>query len=346
MSDPNYFDWLLSLHDELQTRAAPIVRVIVAGVRGSAPREAGACMLISASGETGTIGGGHLEFVATRTAREMLASPASAARLDRLSLGASLGQCCGGIVELWFQRYDATALPFLAEALQARRSGTTSVLATAGAAGVTPRLLTAEAAAHEGADLQRHDYEAILQQTSSGATLYEHIATRNTGLWLFGAGHVARALVHVMAPLPFDITWVDSREGFFPRSPPPNVRTLHSPAPADEVGAMHPGDWALVTTHSHDEDFSLCQALLQQGHFAWAGVIGSAPKTKRFHQRLAQRGFTAQQRARLTMPIGIGGIRSKEAAAIAVSVAAQLLQVREAQFAASNAPAERSTGTD
>ena len=99
---------------------------------------------------------------------------------------------------------------------------------------------------------------------------------------------------------------------------------------------MRRGDWALVMTHSHDEDFSICEALLRNSHFGWAGVIGSLPKATRFRQRLLQRDFSAQEISRLTMPIGIGGIRSKEAAAIAVAVAAQLLQERERRAVAAD----------
>ena len=102
---------------------------------------------------------------------------------------------------------------------------------------------------------------------------------------------------------------------------------------------MPPGGWALEMTHSHDEDMAICVALLADGRFGWAGVIGSAPKTQRFHQRLLARGFGAGQVARLTMPIGIGGIASKEPAAIAVAVAAQLLQLREARAHECAAPA-------
>jgi xanthine dehydrogenase accessory factor len=267
-------NWLATLHAELSAGRAPIVRVVVAATRGSAPRDAGACMLVAADREWGTIGGGHLELVATRTARDMLAAP-GATRRDRFSLGASLGQCCGGIVELWFQRCDIDDLPGIAEEL------------------------------------------------ARGVPLDE------TNLWLFGAGHVGRALVNVIAPLPFAVTWIDSREEMLRQALPENVRALHSPHPAEEVKDMPRDAWALVMTHSHDEDFAICEALLRDGKFGWAGVIGSQPKTKRFRQRLAQRGFAADAVARLTMPIGIGGIRSKEPAAIAVAVAAQLLQLRE-----------------
>ncbi|MEO7744215.1 MAG: XdhC family protein, partial [Usitatibacter sp.] len=114
---------------------------------------------------------------------------------------------------------------------------------------------------------------------------------------------------------------------------------IFAPQPADEVHEMPTGAFALVMTHSHDEDFAISEALLRHGRFGWAGVIGSASKAKRFRQRLQQRGFAEEAIARLTMPIGIDGIRSKEAAAIAVGVAAQLLQRREARDTAEARPA-------
>ena len=113
-------DWLATLVAGLRASGEPIVRVEVAATRGSAPRDAGASMLVSADREWGTIGGGHLELVATQTARGMLAAPAGSTRRDRVSLGASLGQCCGGIVELAFQRYDGADLASLEKLLEAR----------------------------------------------------------------------------------------------------------------------------------------------------------------------------------------------------------------------------------
>jgi xanthine dehydrogenase accessory factor len=326
-------DWLRTLHDRLAAGEAPLVRVVVAAVRGSAPREPGACMLVGAAAEHGTVGGGHLELVATQTARAMLQAPAGSARLDRFPLAAALGQCCGGIVELWFQRYDAADIPALAFALHARDSEPASVVASSMNPG-RPRaqLLDLATAMAEGAEALDQDATlAVLVQHADGPVLYERLATRVTELWLFGAGHVGRALVNVLSPLPFRVTWVDSREGMFPAMLPASVTPLHSPQPADEVADMPPDAWALVMTHSHDEDLALCEALLARGTFGWAGVIGSIPKTKRFRQRLAQRGFEAAAIARLAMPIGIGGIRSKEPGAIAVAVAAQLLLERESR---------------
>jgi xanthine dehydrogenase accessory factor len=329
-------DWLRTLHDQLQAGGAPIVRVVVANVRGSAPREAGACMLVAPHGEIGTIGGGHLEYVATRTARELLESPDASPRVDRFSLGASLGQCCGGIVELCFQRYAPGDIPFLAEALALREAGLAWAIASPASPGQAPtRVLSHAQALGEGAAaIDGDEQAAVLLERPQGALLYERIVPRVMRLWLFGAGHVAKHLVQVISPLPFAIEWVDSRENPWPRDLPANVRVVESMDPAGEVGDMRDGDWALVMTHSHDEDFAICQALLEQGRFGWAGVIGSLPKATRFRQRLAQRGFSAVQIERLVMPIGVGGIRGKEPASIAIAVAAQLLQLRDARVAA------------
>src|SRR5260221_602856 len=92
----------------------------------------------------------------------------------------------------------------------------------------------------------------------------------------------------------------------FPWRLPAGVRAIEPADPAEELRDMRRGDWALVMTHSHDEDFALCRALLERGDFGWAGVIGSLPKATRFRQRLLRRGFSPRQVARLVMPIGIG----------------------------------------
>lgn len=89
-------------------RAAIVVEV--AEALGSAPREAGARMLVAAEDAVGTVGGGHLELKALQTAREMLRTGETAAHVERFALGPSLGQCCGGAVTLRHRRLDAQAL--------------------------------------------------------------------------------------------------------------------------------------------------------------------------------------------------------------------------------------------
>ncbi len=93
------------------------------------------------------------------------------------------------------------------------------------------------------------------------------------------------------------------------------------------IEAAAPGGWYLVMTHSHDLDYALVRAILKRGDAAWIGLIGSATKRARFASRLAKEGLSADP---VRCPIGIGTIRSKAPHAIAISVAAELLQGLEA----------------
>jgi xanthine dehydrogenase accessory factor len=339
-------DWLSVIQTRLQDEAA-LIRVVVASVRGSAPREAGACMLVGASCIDGSIGGGQLELKATEIARQMLAQPAMPARLDRFALGATLGQCCGGAVNLWFERFDAGDCAFLSTALAARQRGEPAVLVTLPHAGgsikrllhtaETPSKLITDAAgapvARAAASLLAASADAapaLLVRMDRREALLERIDPRGLPLWLFGAGHVGRALVSVMAGLPFNISWLDSRDDELPASPPPHVSVRHAPDPAAVVGEAPAGAYFLVMTHSHDLDFDICRAILRRGDFAWAGLIGSDTKAACFNLRFGREDIAADAVARLVSPIGIGGINSKLPGAIAIAVAAQLLQLTEA----------------
>jgi xanthine dehydrogenase accessory factor len=345
-------DWLTAIGERLcsqpgQETPRTVVRVTVAAVRGSAPREPGACMLVGEHSEDGTIGGGHLELLATDIARQMLSETAGEhGRLDRFPLGATLGQCCGGIVELWFERFTAADLEFIEQALALRKNGMPLVLATtiSRLPATRHRLLdsaspTADAAATALLQENSGAPRTLLQHGAGGVdVLYERVDRETTPLWLFGAGHVGKALAKMFAELPLELTWVDSRDAIFPVEIPHNVRVAQYDVPADAVADAPANAMFLVLTHSHDMDFDICRAILERGEFAWAGLIGSKTKAARFVQRLRQRGFSSGSIARLTCPIGIDGIDSKLPAAIAVAVAAQVLQIIEAQRATRTQP--------
>jgi xanthine dehydrogenase accessory factor len=309
-------DWLAALVDRLAHEEA-VVRVVVSAVRGSAPREPGACMLVGASQVDGTIGGGHLEWKALEIARGMLQPGADESpRVDRFVLGATLGQCCGGAVELWFERIAAAHRDFFLDALAQRRSGAALAIATPRELGTrAPRALIAADPGDPRARLAGPDRDILV----------ERIDTGHVPLLLFGAGHVGRAIARVLAELPFDVTWVDERAEEFPASLPDNVTPLASDSPVDEVARAPRDAMYLVLTHRHDLDFDLCRAILRRGDFRWAGLIGSSAKAASFRKRLARQGVAPDRIARLTSPIGVRGIASKAPAAIAIGVAAQLL---------------------
>ena len=101
-------EWLKALRRLCDAGQSSIL-VSVIDAQGSTPRAAGARLVVTADSQDDTIGGGHLEWRAMEIAQEMLAAPGneSAPALQRFPLGPSLGQCCGGAVQLLFERIHA-----------------------------------------------------------------------------------------------------------------------------------------------------------------------------------------------------------------------------------------------
>ncbi|WP_103258519.1 xanthine dehydrogenase accessory protein XdhC [Tabrizicola aquatica] len=285
-----------------------VARVVIAGVEGSSPREVGASMLVFADGQSGTIGGGALEFEAAAKARLMLAEgivgTTGAPWIERVSLGPSLGQCCGGAVTLWTEVFEA--VPEAVAGVVARGVGdmplaVKRVLAAARGQGVRP---------------------------SPGLVagwLVEPVMEAKRQVWVWGAGHVGRALVSVLAPLPgIAVTWVDVGVERFPDGVPEGVTVVPASDPAvladhAPVGAEH-----LVLTYSHALDLELCHRLLLRG-FRSCGLIGSATKWGRFRSRLKALGHGAQDVARIRCPIGDPTL-GKHPQAIAIGVVAEMLK--------------------
>lgn len=333
--------WVTEL-DQLLAAGNDVVRIVVVATKGSAPREAGATMLVHSHGSFGTLGGGHLEFQAIALARELLDRSATATHSQRFTLGAALGQCCGGIVDLWWERFTAADRVLIAAATMQLQHGGGVVLASvvegqscqrelivAGTAPVSPVLSEAALTLLSAAAAQR----VRVLHRESDTVLLERLDRQNTPLWVFGAGHVGQALVSYLQELPFDITWVDSREEMFPTVLPANVTRRLSTAPAAEVCFAPDAAWFLVMTHDHQLDYAICAAILGRDSSGFIGLIGSRTKAARFSHRLTRQGY---QPERITCPIGIAGITGKAPAVIAVAVTAQLLQLREAQVVGSS----------
>lgn len=161
--------------------------------------------------------------------------------------------------------------------------------------------------------------------------LRRRLASCHPAVALFGGGHVGKALIEVLGSLPLEVLWVDSRDEIFPQSVPDNVACEHSDPVQSAVAQLVPGTAALIMSFSHAEDLDVVAACLmrqrQRADLAFIGLIGSQTKWATFRSRLIARGFSESELARVTCPIGIEGITSKEPEVIAVSVAAQILQV-------------------
>lgn len=337
-------EWLRELR-KLQARGEDCVRVTIMDVHGSAPREIGATMLVTAGDLRGSIGGGRLEYECARRAAERLRSPGlgqEPAR-TRFPLGAAMGQCCGGVVDVMFEYLPAAGSDWTREVLRLFGSRTAAVLVTsmAQSGSVSRALLTATdcegdlpgvVALAEGRDLLERGGVATCIRDGDTRTLLEPIEDRAFALALFGAGHVGSALVSVLSSLDCRVRWIDTRRDIFPARLPENVTCVESADPAREALAMPSGAFYLVMTHSHALDYEICEQILARGDFAWCGLIGSRSKRRRFEKRMRAQGMNEARIDTLTCPIGIPGLHGKKPAEIAVAVAAQLLQIRESRF--------------
>ncbi len=147
---------------------------------------------------------------------------------------------------------------------------------------------------------------------------------------LFGGGHVGRAVVDLLGRLPSQVFWVDSRDEVFPAGLPGNVQAEHADPVQAAVRDLAPGSSVLIMSFSHAEDLDIVAACLlrQRVHadLPFIGLIGSKSKWASFRQRLLARGFSEQELAGITCPIGLPGISGKQPEVIAIAAVAQLLQ--------------------
>lgn len=248
---------------ELERKGEPCVMVTVVEHKGSTPRDSGTKMLVTEHACYATIGGGHLEYKALKLARDMLLNGEQQMKVERFNLGASLGQCCGGMASI----------------------------------------------------------------------MLEPVVRARHHLVLFGAGHVAKALVHILATLPFRITWIDERASEFPAEQLSGVTQVVSDDPVGEIADQPAGSFYLVMTHNHQLDLELCANILRRQDARYFGVIGSKTKRKRFDYKLKERGFSEANLTQMICPIGISQVTGKHPAEIAVSVAGELISVYQRALA-------------
>lgn len=256
-------DWLAAV-EQLRSSRTPGVLVTVASVRGHAPREAGAKMVVTAAETWGSVGGGNLEAVAIEKARALGVET----QLVTVSLSDKAPyehgvQCCGGEVTLLLE-----PLPVV------------PAVAVFGVGHVGLELARI---------LARHDLDLHLVDSRPAQLAEERLAVLSDA--------VARVHVHEVPVLPELV-----------------------------LGELPPGAHVLVMTHDHGEDLALCDAALRTDGLGSIGLIGSSAKWTHFRGRLAGLGHADETIARITTPIGLSGIAGKDPAAIAVSVAASLLQ--------------------
>lgn len=166
---------------------------------------------------------------------------------------------------------------------------------------------------------------------AQAAALQQRLLADQVPIALFGAGHVGLALINLLGTLSMAVHWIDSRDQIFPGAVPDGVHCEHSDPVHGAVATLTPGSRVVVMSFSHAEDLDIVAACLRRHRehvdLPYVGLIGSKTKWASFRQKLLLRGFSEAEIAHVTCPIGVPGIADKRPQAIAVAVAAQILQV-------------------
>jgi len=319
-------DWISTALEALR-REGVVVLVTQCVVEGSAPREAGAKMLVMKDTFWGTIGGGNLEHHVLEQARSLLSRPDLMHLLQDYPLGPLLSQCCGGHVRVLLERFtdaDACWLAALGQQVQetgglileSRLKGEGARKCTRGSAksGLTERAPFAD----EFGEPLPHSRPPRDQC----AFYREFIALPLSPVYTFGAGHVGRALMKVLSVSDFPLHWYDARPEYEGGAGPVPVRLLASLGEA--VAALPPSAICIIVTHAHELDYQLTRAILARGDFLYCGLIGSKSKRARFLRRLASDNIPKAAVGRLTCPIGLPEIEGKTPFAVALSIAAEI----------------------
>ncbi|WP_085899220.1 xanthine dehydrogenase accessory protein XdhC [Kiloniella majae] len=285
--------------------------VTMTEVLGSAPREAGTRMIIRPDGGFhGTIGGGTLEWHVQAEAQKLMRNPKALLNFSQHALGPELGQCCGGAVKLLIEVFTKEQLHEVKELAAQEETGPFS----------TQGHFTADRVIREVIN-KTHNKLSF----DANGDILENFGEKKRQVYLYGAGHIGRALMLNIAALPFDLVWIDSRHNALPSVTAGNVEKIYTPTPVETLATAPDGAFIVIMTHSHSLDLDLVNAALAAERFAYVGVIGSDTKKARFKSRLKSFGMEKTNVEKLICPIGIDGIKSKHPAAIAASVTAELL---------------------
>lgn len=313
---PDIVDWYIS------GKQFALARVIATW--GSSPRRPGAAMIISAAGEVhGSVSGGCVESEVMEAAQHVLATGIP----QRLEFGIadetawSQGLSCGGKLSVWVE-------PFTPE----RWGGVLEPWQEALAANHRITLHT-PLRANELPFVRPSGSTAILEE--AGKAIFVQDFPPQNRVLLFGAGHVTLPLVKILNVMGMTCVVIDPRSVFTQKERFGDAEAKILTAWPQEVAAelnMGPSDFVVLLTHNPKiDDPALTLAL--NGNVAYIGALGSRKTQAKRRQRFLEKGFSAAQLDRIHGPVGLdlGGGRSPEE--IALSIAAQIVQVQNIRSA-------------
>lgn len=325
---------------ELLMTGEDVVLVTVTDSRGSVPRGAGARMLVGRQGRIcGTIGGGAVEHLAVQRSADALRHRSSLLENYRLHENEiqDIGMVCGGRVDVYFQYISSedkemmSLLDAVLEACACRREAWIVQKMESGKPGAISlcgkhRIIAGEEVPEE---VFQHLGEKPCSCGTKGMVFYCEKLFPSGIVYLFGGGHVAQALVPVLASVDFRCVVLEDREEFcrkelFPRAE--EVRMIRN----DRIGEfvdIRREDYVCVMTRGHKDD-TLIEAQVLRTPACYIGVIGSRRKAAAAAERLREEyGIQPEEIARIHTPIGLS-IGAETPAEIAVSIAAEMIRHR------------------
>lgn len=347
------------LFDRWNQNCDTVLVTIVAG-NGSIPRTTGAYMAVDHTGRIyGTIGGGNLEYQAVK--RAMLLSGTDAHFVEDFDLGTGekggLGMVCGGKVKVLFysmKSNDQKIVEFLKEALAAAEAGKPYWLLLPFSRGYPKIQFHIEEGRGHCRILEKYESEENCENTGSNANdgsntvdvsnhdnksnpnkanneiqkIYAEEFCFDGRVYIFGGGHLAQELVPVLSHLGFWCMVMDDREEYTDPNLFPGVqetKTVDFTA-LSEILEVKKEDYLVVVTRGHRCDADVERFALRTPA-SYIGVVGSKRKTQYVREKLLAEGFSDEELDRVYAPIGID-IGSETPAEIAISIAAQLIQIR------------------
>lgn len=328
---------LFKLMTERLEKNEALVLVTVIASSGSTPRGAGARMLVGKDGRLyGTIGGGAVEYRSEHIAAQILEDKHSGEYNFTLTKDdvQKLGMICGGAVNVYF-RYipagDEETLKICAEAERGFEAGRDMWLLSD--IKDDGRLcLYSKATGCVGFEAPDWALEGLSRRPSrseqDGQDIYVEQINTSGKVYIFGGGHVAQELEPVLTHVGFCCVVLDDRPEFATRELFPtafDVKLIDFEHISDYV-TVGSEDYACILTRGHAFD-STVQAQMMRTPAMYIGVIGSRKKTLGVQARLREQGFTDEDFARVTTPIGLD-IKAETPAEIAISIAAQMIAVR------------------
>ena len=243
-----------------------VCRAMVVRSDGSTPRDIGANMMIFKNDIQGTIGGGNLEFEVIRNAREKMNSNLNFLReKKKFPLGPNLGQCCGGYVEVILEYYNKETIPLL------------------------------KALARKNNQFILHPKNEDVFPISSDTNEENYFTSKHFKsfhpVFIYGAGHVGRALINVTNDLQIERYWIDISEDRFPNNIPKNVNKVVANDLKIIANNSTPNSIHIVMTFSHLIDEEIVETLLDKNNFYKLGLIGSKTKKQIILGRLRKKGI-------------------------------------------------------